>query len=133
MIRLHIVLVTKYRRKVLNEEMLAFLRSAFAGILSGWRCGLIEFGGEEDHVHMLIDIHPALNISTLINNLKSASSKRLRRQFAEHIKEFYRKPVFWHRAYYVGSVGDVSLEAVRNYVGRQGAPDRPRKRSNQSA
>ena len=82
---------------------------------------------------MLIDIHPALNISTLINNLKSASSKRLRRRFAEHIKEFYRKPVFWHRAYYVGSVGDVSLEVVRNYVGRQGAPDRPRKRSNQSA
>ena len=133
LIRLHIVLVTKYRRKVLNEEMLAFLKSAFAGILSDWRCGLIEFGGEEDHVHMLIDIHPALNISTLINNLKSASSKRLRRQFAEHIKKFYWKPVFWHRAYYVGSVGDASLEVVHNYVGRQGSPDRPRKRSNQSA
>ena len=133
MIRLHIVFVTKYRRKVLNAEMLAFLRSAFAGILSDWRCGLIEFGGEEDHVHMLIDIHPALNISTLINNLKSASSKRLRRQFAEHIKMFYSKPVFWHRAYYVGSVGNVSLEVVRDYIDRQGSPDRPRKKSNQSA
>ena len=79
LIRLHIVFVTKYRCKVFTGKMLNYAKRAFAGILADWRCSLIEFGGEEDHVHNLADIHPAVNISTLINNLKSAGSKRSRR------------------------------------------------------
>ncbi|HUW98479.1 MAG TPA: transposase [Acidiferrobacter sp.] len=58
--------------------MLDTLREAFTEILEGWRCTLLEFGGEADHVHLLAEIHPALNISTLINNLKTASSRRAR-------------------------------------------------------
>ena len=95
-LRLHIVLVTKYRRKTLTPEILNALREAFAEILADWRCTLIEFGGEVDHVHLLISIHPALNISILINNLKSASSRRMRNRFAPHLAKFYWKPYFWH-------------------------------------
>jgi putative transposase len=107
--------------------MLQYAETAFAKILADWRCSLIEFGGAEDHVHMLVDIHPALNISTLMNNLKSASSKRLRREFASRIKLFYGKPGFWHRAYYVGSVGNVTPDTIRRYIDRQGTVERPRK------
>ena len=130
---MHVVFVTKYRRKVFNAAMLDYMKSVFAGILSGWRCSLIEFGGEDDHVHLLIDIHPALDISNLINNLKSASSKRLRREFSEHIKRFYWKPVLWHRAYYVGSVGNVTLDVIRKYVDQQGTSDKPIRKSSPSA
>nr|WP_255333626.1 IS200/IS605 family transposase [Thiomonas sp. FB-Cd] len=76
-IKLHIVFVTKYRRKTLNAERLDDLRGAFADCLAAWRCTLLEFGGEADHVHLLVDIHPALNISVLINNLKTASARSL--------------------------------------------------------
>jgi len=107
--------------------MLKYAEKTFANILQSWRCCLIEFGGEEDHVHLLVDIHPALNISTLVNNLKSASSKRMRREFADYIKKFYRKPVFWHRAYYVGSVGHVTLETIKRYVEQQGTKEKLRK------
>ena len=65
-IKLHIVFVTKYRRKTLAPELLDYLKSAFADVLAAWRCALIEFGGESDHVHLLVDIHPALDISVLI-------------------------------------------------------------------
>jgi len=133
LLRLHIVFVTKYRRKVFTRTMLSYAEKAFAEILRGWRCSLIEFGGEEDHVHLLIDIHPALDISVLINNLKSASSKRLRRVFAGHVKKFYWKPLFWHRAYYVGSVGTVTLKAIQRYVEQQGTKEKPRKRPPLSA
>jgi putative transposase len=127
LLRLHIVLVTKYRRKVLTPKILSYAEKVFSGILESWRCRLIEFGGEEDHVHLLIDIHPALNISTLINNLKSASSRRIRNEFPDHIKRFYWKPVFWHRAYFAGTVGKVTLETVRRYVEQQGTKEKPRK------
>jgi putative transposase len=80
-IKLHIVFVTKYRCKALNPALLDFLKVSFEEILKSWRCSLLEFGGEEDHVHLLINTHPALDISVLINNLKSASARKARNQF----------------------------------------------------
>jgi putative transposase len=85
---------------------------------------LEEFGGEEDHVHLIIDIHPALNISGLVNNLKSATSRKVRNHFQHHVAQFYWKPYFWHRAYFVGSVGVVSLETIRNYIEKQGTKEK---------
>ena len=126
-LKLHIVFVTKYRRKTLTPEVLDYLKIAFAEILDAWRCKLVEFGGEPDHVHLLIDIHPALDISVLINNLKTASARRARNRFAEHLAAFYTKPLFWHRAYFVGSVGGATLETVRAYVDAQGTEEHARK------
>jgi putative transposase len=124
---LHIVFVTKYRRKTLTAELLAYLKTAFADCLTAWRCSLVEFGGEPDRVHLLIDVHPALDISVLINNLKTASARRTRARFAEHLATFYSKPLFWHRAYFVVSVGGATLEIVRAYVDAQGTEKHARK------
>ena len=126
-IKLHIVFVTKYRRKTLTPEVLDYLKEAFSDCLTAWNCKLVEFGGEPDHVHLLIDIHPALDISVLINNLKTASARRTRNRFTEHIAKFYSKPLFWHRAYFVGSVGGATLETVRAYVDAQGTEAHARK------
>jgi putative transposase len=126
-IKLHIVLVTKYRRQTLTPVLLDYLKTAFTEILTTWHCKLVEFSGEPDHVHLLIDIHPALNISVLVNNLKTASARRARNRFAEHLAQFYGRPLFWHRAYFVGSVGVTTLETVRAYVDAQGTEEHPRK------
>jgi putative transposase len=132
-LKLHIVFVTKYRRKTLSSDLLAYLEMAFGEILSTWRCKLLEFGGEPDHVHLLVDIHPALDISVLINNLKTASARRTRNRFAEHLAPFYRKPLFWSRAYFVGSVGGATLETVRAYVDAQGTEEHARKSATKKA
>ena len=57
-----------------------------------WRSRLPEFGSRPDHVHLLTDIHPALDISVLINNLKTASARSTRNRFAEHLAAFTREP-----------------------------------------
>jgi len=88
-LKLHIVFVTKYRRKTLTPDLLVYLKSAFADILFAWRCELLESGGEPDHVHLLISIHPALDISVLINNLRTATARRARNRFAEHLSRFF--------------------------------------------
>jgi putative transposase len=125
-IKLHIVFVTKYRRKTLAPELLEYLETAFTEILDAWHCKLVEFDGEPDHVHLLIDIHPALNISVLVNNLKTASARRARNRFAAHLASFYKKPLFWHRAYFVVSAGKFTLETVRAYVDAQGTIEHAR-------
>ena len=116
----HLVFVTKYRKKVITPEMLADLETIFSNILINWKCTLVEFGGEADHVHLLVAYHPNLNLSVLVSNLKSASSRRIRAKYETHLRKFYWKPVFWHRAYYAGSVGHASLETVKRYVVMQG-------------
>ena len=118
-LRFHLVIVTKNRRKVLNDAMLAQAQHIFGEVLGKWRCSLLEFGGEADHVHLLFEAHPALDLSQLVNNLKTASSRRLRNLNMEHVQGFYKDAVLWHRAYYLGSVGDASLETVRSYIEAQ--------------
>ena len=87
-LRRHIVFVTQYRRPALTPEILAALREAFVDILADWRCTLIECGSEADDLHLLVSIHPALNLSTWINYLKSASARRMRNRFADHLRKF---------------------------------------------
>jgi putative transposase len=124
-IQLHIIFVVKYRRKVLTEAMLSSLEGVFRKGLEAWRCELLELGGEDDHIHLLIGIHPALNIADLIGNLKSISSRHLRKAFEPEIKQYLWKDAFWHRAYYVGSVGQTTLETIKAYVQNQGKTDKP--------
>lgn len=119
-LRYHLVLVTKYRRQAFSQQMLARLEGILAEVLGKWRCRLVEFGGEADHVHLLIEAHPALELSRLVNNLKTASSRRLRNEYRDQLQSIYGdKPVLWHRAYFVASVGEASLETVRRYIESQ--------------
>jgi putative transposase len=127
-LKYHLVLVTKYRRKALNPQMLDRAQEIIRATLAGWRCELLESGGEADHVHFLFSAHPALDLSRLVNNLKTVSSRLLRSEFPKELRAFYWKPVLWHGAYYVGSVGGASLETVKRYVEQQGVDRWPAKR-----
>lgn len=119
----HIIFTTKYRRKCITAPMRSRFEIVFADVLAKWRCRLVEFGGETDHVHLLIDAHPALDLSRLIGNLKAVSSRHVRAEFTEHLSQFYRKPVFWNKAYAVISVGSrANLETLIAYIQDQEAP-----------
>ena len=119
----HVILTTKYRRKVIHAEMLQRLETVFRETLEKWRCRLVEFGGEADHVHLLIDAHPALDLSHLIANLKTVSARRIRSEFPKHVRRYYWKPFFWNSAYAVISVGGrASIETLLRYIQEQQEP-----------
>ena len=122
-INLYIVFVTKYWRKVITSEILARMEEIFSRICAGQKSKLVEFGGESDHVHLLIDISPDVAPSKLVNSLKTVSSRLIRKEFAEHINKFYWKPVFWTGAYCVISAGGAPLEILKSYIQNQDEPD----------
>lgn len=121
-LKVHLVLVTKYRRKAFTAEMLARLNILVEDLLEKWDCKLIEFNGEEDHVHALFQYHPDVELSKLVNNLKSVSSRKLRQEFAEHLEQFYWKDVFWSGSYFVASCGGVTVSTLRKYIEAQESP-----------
>ena len=117
----HLVIVTKYRRKAITKEMLERLRVIFRETLEKWSCELIEFNGEADHVQLLIQTNPTVQLSKLINNLKTVSSRLIRRDFGEYLIRIYRKPVFWHRSYCLISSGGATTEKLRKYIEEPGS------------
>jgi len=121
-LNIHLVLVTKYRRKIINQPILKRLNEIFDSTCQKWECELTEFNGEPDHVHLLISYPPDVAVSKLVNNLKTVSSRLIRKEFAEYVNSIYSKPVFWTGAYFVASTGGATLEQIKVYVENQQAP-----------
>jgi len=121
-IHLHIVFVTKYRRKVITAPMLVRLQEIFANVCSVQKSNLVEFSGEEAHVHLLVKIAPDTLISQLVASLKAASSRLMRKEFPEQVNKFYWKPVFWHNSHCVISCAGAPLEIIKEYIRGQEQP-----------
>jgi putative transposase len=83
---------------------------------------LVEFNGEEDHVHLLIDAHPSMDLSKFINSIKTVSSRLVRKEFKTHIDKFYWKPFFWTRAYCLLTTGGSPLDVIKQYIQNQDSP-----------
>jgi putative transposase len=122
-LNIHLVLVTKYRKKVINQAMLSRLNEIFESTCQKWRCELLEFNGEPDHIHLLVNFPPDVEVSKLVNNLKTVSSRLIRKDFLEYLSSVYTKPVFWSGAYFVASCGGVTIDQLKTYVEQQHSPD----------
>lgn len=122
-LKAHLVLTTKYRRKVLTSEMLVRLTEIVFDLCDKWGCKMIEFNGEEDHIHLLFQYYPQLELPKFISNLKSISSRRLRNEFPERVNQFYRSAVFWNESYFIASCGGVTVTVLKKYIEKQDSPD----------
>jgi len=109
----HLVFVTKYHYKVLAKKHLEYLEKVFKEMMQEMGGKLIEFDGEEDHVHLLIQYPPKHSISKIVNNLKGRSSRLLRRDIPDIKEKYWGKAGLWSRSYFTGSVGGALLEIVK--------------------
>lgn len=119
------MLVTKFRRQSFTADMLERMQEIVKELLTKWECDLVEFGGESDHVHMLFETHPSVDLSKMVNNIKTVTSRRLRSEYSEHLSQFYwgDKPQFWSGSYAIISVGtQATLDKLIHYVQSQESP-----------
>lgn len=120
----HLVMVTKYRRKCITAPMLERLKVICTELTEKWDCELLEFNGEADHVHLLLALNPKVAPSVFVNNLKTVSSRLIRKDFKEELsKVYYKKPVFWSRSYCVMTCGSAPLSVIKQYIEQQEMPD----------
>ncbi len=123
-LKYHLVLVTKYRRKCITDPNLIRLKEIFVELCLKWECNLIEFNGEPDHIHMLLELNPKIALSAFINNLKTVSSRYIRKDFSNHLSKFYYKnPIFWSRSYCILTCGGAPLSVIKQYIEQQAGVD----------
>ncbi|GAA3904825.1 IS200/IS605-like element ISSen6 family transposase [Halomonas cibimaris] len=118
LLHVHIVFVTKYRRKVLGDLHHAAFRKIAGEVCADFEAELRECNGESDHVHLLVEYSPKVQLTKLVNSLKAVTSRRMRAEFND-LRGAYDKPVLWSRSYFVGSCGGAPLELVTQYIQNQ--------------
>lgn len=117
----HLVFVTKYRRAVFAAEHLDFLEGVFRSVCADFEAELVEFNGEEDHVHLLVHYPPKVAVSKLVNSLKGVSSRRLAKKYGR-LHRYFWKGVLWSPSYFAGSVGGAPISVLRQYIEQQTRP-----------
>ena len=122
-LKAHLVLTTKYRRKVLTAQMIDRMHEVIEPLLDKWDCKIVEFNGESDHIHLLFQYHPEIQLSKLVNSLKSVSSRKIRQEFLTELEQTYhQKKVLWNSSYFLSSCGGVTISTLKKYIENQDKP-----------
>ena len=103
------------------------LEAVFRDVGQQFEVELSEFNGERDHVHLLINYPPKVQLSKLINSLKGVSSRRLKQEFSEIRNHWVcrKSGSLWSPSYFAGSVGGAPLSVLKQYIEQQNRPTSP--------
>ena len=115
----HLVLVVKYRRKVIDDSISDRLKTMFESIQTNYNIELQEWNHDKDHVHVLFKAHPNSELSKFINAFKSASSRLIKKEFPQ-IKSKLWKEFFWTRSFCLLTTGGAPIDIIRQYIENQG-------------
>ncbi|PZO57426.1 MAG: IS200/IS605 family transposase [Phormidesmis priestleyi] len=117
-LKIHLICITKYRRKVFTDEGLKCIEAAMRSVSDSMKFRILEFNGEADHIHVLLEFPPKLSVSILTKHLKGVSSRA-------YSKAGHPKPspkTLWSPSYFATSVGGAPLEVVKQYIEQQARP-----------
>jgi putative transposase len=111
----HFVWCPKYRKKILVGRIATFLEQEIRRICveNNWPIGAVN--NQPDHVHLFLSAPPSVAPSQIAHTLKGTTARKVFQCFPEIKKQLW-DGAFWSRSYYVGSVGDMSIDTVLKYI-----------------
>ena len=129
-LHVHLIFVTKYRRKVFDGDAINRLKAHFSRVCGDFEARLVEMNGEADHVHLLVEYPPKVALSSLVRSLKGVSSRMLRQERPD-IAQHYWREMLWSPSYFAASCaaqqaplgcGGAPLSIIKQYVEDQQRP-----------
>jgi len=116
----HLIIVVKYRKEAFTSDMIAErCKDIIRKIIEDNNCEAVNMECGKDHIHILLKTKPSTDIPKLVNIIKGYSSRIIREEFAEELKDILWGDAFWSPSYYLATTGNVSLETLIDYVNRQ--------------
>jgi len=119
----HIVLVTKYRKKVFNDGIFAYFNKKLAEVKEHYP--LIRFkvvNHDKDHIHLLMSIPPTITVGTAVGIVKQNTARELKRKFPFLKKVYWGTDAIWSEGYFVSTVG-ADEAVIQAYIEEQGKKD----------
>jgi putative transposase len=117
-----LVFGTKVRNKVFTGAHLTRMEEIMRAVCADFETELVEFNGENNHVHLLVHFPPKVAVAKLVNSLKGVSSRRMRQEFPDLVRHYYRANKLWSGSYFAGSVGGAPLTVLHQYIEQQNRP-----------
>ena len=119
----HLILVVKYRRKVIDDAISNRGKEIFLYIAGNYGITLEEWNHDIDHVHIMFRAQPKTELSKFINAYKSASSRLLKKEYPKIRKKLWKEAFwspFWSQSFCLLTTGGAPIETVRQYIESQG-------------
>jgi putative transposase len=118
----HLVFAAKVRHQVFTDRHLSGLEEIMRDVCADFQAELVEFNGEGEQVHLLVNFPPKMAVAKLVNSLQGVSSRRMRTEFPELARHYYRANKLWSGSYFAGSVGGAPLALLKTYIENQNRP-----------
>lgn len=118
----YLIILAKYQHTLFAAVHLERMEQIMRDVCGEFRAELAEFNGEAEHVHLLVNFPPTMAISRLVNSLKGVSSRRMRQEFPELTRHYWRAKRLWSGSYFAGSVGGAPISVVQQYIEQQDRP-----------
>lgn len=120
-LKVHLILVCKYRKKLLVRDINELIKNTIYEIESKSDFDIIEMESDIDHIHIMLQHIPRVSISSIVNRIKSITTHRVWGNHSDYLqKHFWKEKTFWTDGYFVCSVGEASPETIRLYIQNQG-------------
>lgn len=117
----HLVVCTKFRHPVLIDEIRdRLLEISYSVIEKNYSCIINAIETDVDHIHIMFEAPPQVQLSKLVNSYKTVTSRLLRKEFGHTLEPYYWKPLFWSDSYFICTASGRSHDAIKKYIHSQG-------------
>lgn len=120
-LKVHIVIVTKYRKKLLTGGLDLFLKKACAYIAKQRSWEIVAMETDKDHIHILLEYDTTECVCNIVSILKRQTTYYLWARYKDYLSTlFWEKHIFWSDGYFACSIGEVSTATIQKYIKSQG-------------
>lgn len=122
-LKAHLILVCKYRKKLLVDKIDDFVKNTIDEIAKNSDFMIIAMESDIDHIHLMIQYLPRISISSIIAKIKQITTFRLwkNKEFESFLRShFWKEKTFFTDGYFACSIGEASPETIKAYIENQG-------------
>ena len=119
--KVHIVLVTKYRKQLLKGSIADDVKQKIFDIANTHGYEIIAMETDKDHMHFLISYDTTDRVCDIVKIVKQETTYYLWQKYGSFLsKQYWKKRIFWSDGYFACSIGEVSSATIQKYIESQG-------------
>ena len=120
-LKVHIVLVTKYRKQILKGSIADDVKQKILDIANTRGYEIIAMETDKDHIHFLLGYDTTDRVCDIVKIVKQETTYYLWQKYNSVLsKQYWTKKIFWSDGYFACSIGEVSSATIQKYIESQG-------------
>ena len=121
MLKVHVILVTKYRKKLLNDRIAESTKRRISELSQIYCFDIIVMETDRDHIHLLLEYDTTVRVCDLVKVIKQQTTQYLWDRYPAFLsRHFWKRRILWSDGYFACSIGEVSSATIEKYIASQG-------------